>query len=344
MQAAIIHGPGDLRLDDVPEPECGVDDVVVRVAACGICGSDLGYVAAGGLGGGGGPMALGHEIAGIVERVGSGVSGAGITGLAPGQHVVVNPMAAGNNIGNGGAEGGLAPLVLVRNAAHAAGVVPIPADVPLARAALAEPLAVALHAVNRAALRASDRVVVLGAGSIGLGVLFWLRRRGVRDVVVADLSPLRRELATRLGARVAFDPRERSLQATLAAAHGSGSVFGWPVVESDVYIDAAGAAALVGEFLAVARAGARLVVVALHHAPVAVDFRMLLAKELTITAAIGYPDEFPEVIATLAAGGDDVDSLVSHHVRWPDLAHAFALARDPAGARKVMVRFPPFFD
>ncbi len=329
----MIHGPGDLRLDDVPEPEPGPEDVLVRVAACGICGSDLGYVAAGGLGGGGGGrMPLGHEIAGVIERVGSAVGG-----LVPGQHVVVNPMAAGNNIGNGGPEGGLAPLLLVRNAARAAALLPIAADVPLARAALAEPLAVALHAVNRAALHAESRVVVLGAGSIGLGVVFWLAERGMRDVVVADLSPARRELALRLGARVAFDPRTRTLHDTLADAHGTGSVFGWPVVQSDVYIDTAGAAALIGDFIGIARAGARLVVVALHHAPVAVDFRLLLAKELTITSAIGYPDELPAVIAMLASGDDRVDALVSHRVEWPHLAEAFAIASDRDNARKVMV-------
>ena len=119
MRAAIIHGPGDLRLDERPEPAPAPADVVVRVHACGICGSDLGYVAAGGLGapGAGGRMPLGHEIAGVVARVGSAVRD-----LAPGDHVVVNPMAAGNNIGNGGPEGGLAPLLLVRNAAGTGGV------------------------------------------------------------------------------------------------------------------------------------------------------------------------------------------------------------------------------
>lgn len=337
MRAAILHGPDDLRLDELGEPAPAASDVVVAVKACGICGSDLAYVAAGGLGGppSAGRMPLGHEIAGIVTRVGSAVRA-----VAPGDHVVVNPMAAGNNIGNGGPEGGLAPLLLVRNAAETGGVLPVPAHVPFTRAALAEPLAVALHAVNRAAPRPDDRVVVLGAGSIGLGVVFWLKRRGVRDVVVADLAPARRALALRLGARVAFDPRERSLHATLAEAHGSGDVFGWPVVQSDLFVDTAGAAPLIADFLASAKAGARLVVVALHHAPVPVDFRMLLAKELTITAAIGYPTELPEVIATLA--GDDaaeIDALVSHVVDWPDVATAFALARDTGEARKVVVRF-----
>jgi 2-desacetyl-2-hydroxyethyl bacteriochlorophyllide A dehydrogenase len=343
MLAAILHGPNDLRLDELPEPEPADHDVVVRVAACGICGSDLGYVAAGGLGAPGGStdtraygaMPLGHEIAGIVAR-----AGAAVHDVKEGDHVIVNPMAGGNVIGNGGPEGGLAPLLLVRDAVRTGGVLPIAAHVPFTRAALAEPLGVALHAVNRAAPHPDDRVVVLGAGSIGLGVVFWLRRRGVRDVVVADLSAARREAALQLGARIAFDPRAQPLHAALAAAHGSGDVFGWPVVHSDVYIDTAGAASLVGDFIASAKAGARLVVVALHHTPVAVDFRLLLAKELTITSAIGYPTELPEVVATLASdAGAEADALVSHVVDWPDVATAFALARDATAARKVVVRF-----
>jgi threonine dehydrogenase-like Zn-dependent dehydrogenase len=339
MHVATIHGPNDVRLDEVPEPTCGPDDVVVRVAACGLCGSDLAYVAAGGLAGPGTTMPLGHEIAGIVERVGSAVRG-----MAPGTHVVVNPMAAGNNIGNGGTEGGLVPLLVVRNAGDT-GVLPVPAHVPLARAALAEPLAVALHAVNRATPTPEDRVVVLGAGAIGLGVLYWLRRRGIRDVVVADLVPARRDLALRFGARAAIDPRERPLFESLAGLHGRASVFGWPVVTSNVFIDTAGAASLIADVVGIAPVAARLVVVALHHAPVPVDFRALLAKELTITAAIGYPTELPEVIAALAEldGSPEqasVDELVSHYVDWPDVTGGLALARDQTVARKVMIRFP----
>jgi 2-desacetyl-2-hydroxyethyl bacteriochlorophyllide A dehydrogenase len=334
VKVAAVHGPDDLRLDEVAEPVCGDDDVVVRVAACGICGSDLGYVAAGGLGGPM-PMPLGHEIAGVVARMGSAVRD-----VAPGATVIVNPMAAGNNIGNGGGEGGLAPLVLVRNHARAPGVLAIPASVPLARAALAEPLAVALHAVNRAAPAPGERVVVLGAGAIGLGVVYWLRRRGIDDVVVADLAPRRRELALRLGARAALDPAAQPLAAALGELHGRGSVFGWPVVGSDVYVDTAGAPALIGDVVAMARAGARLVVVAVHHHPVPVDFRSLLAKELTITAAIGYPTELPEVVAMLAAGDPTVDALVTHEVAWPDVAGAFATARDTSAAVKVILRMP----
>ena len=332
MRIAVVHGPNDVRLDDVAEPMPAAEDVLVRVAACGLCGSDLSYVAMGGLGGG--PMPLGHEIAGVVERVGPRVPG-----LTPGQHVVVNPMAAGNDIGNGGREGGLTPLLLVRNAAHDRAVFPIPQHVPLARAALAEPLAVALHAVNRAAACRGDRVVVFGAGQIGLGIVYWLCRRGVTDIVVVDPAAHRRELALRLGARSTLDPRARPVAGALAELHGAGRLFGWPVAQSDLYIDAAGVPPVIDDVLQMARAGAKLLVVALHTRAVPVDFRLLLAKEMTIAAAIGYPTEFPDAIGALAAD-DALDTMISHRVRWPDLPAALAAARDPATALKVMVVFP----
>ena len=112
MKQVKIHGPGDVRLDEVPEPEAGPRDAVVRVAACGICGTDLRYVRLGGLAGPmPQPMPLGHELAGVVESLGAEVSG-----LAVGDRVVLHPTAAGNMIGNGGAEGGFAPRLLVRDA------------------------------------------------------------------------------------------------------------------------------------------------------------------------------------------------------------------------------------
>ena len=100
MKAARIHGPNDLRVDEIPVPEPGPEDVLVRVSACGICGTDLGYVALGGVAGPTArPMPLGHEICGVVDRV-----GVRVRGLEPGQPVVVDPTAAGH-IGNGASEG-----------------------------------------------------------------------------------------------------------------------------------------------------------------------------------------------------------------------------------------------
>ena len=108
---AQIHGVDDLRLDTISPPLCGPDDVVVQVRECGICGSDLGYLAMGGLTGPDTPMPLGHELWGVVSEIGRNV-----THVVAGDRVVVQPMSNGNNIGNGGAEGGFSPYLLVRNA------------------------------------------------------------------------------------------------------------------------------------------------------------------------------------------------------------------------------------
>ena len=122
MKQVNVHGPDDVRIDDVPEPECGPRDAVVRVAACGICGTDLRYVRLGGLAGPSGqPMPLGHELSAVVERVGTEVAD-----LRAGDRVVLNPTAGGNMIGNGGGEGGFAPSLLVRNAAAGQSLFPIP--------------------------------------------------------------------------------------------------------------------------------------------------------------------------------------------------------------------------
>src|SRR5829696_7473434 len=141
MQQVRIHGPGDVRVDEVDEPDPGARDVVVRVAACGICGSDLSYISRGGVGGPGAPMCLGHEMSGTVDWV-----GADVTSSQVGDRVVVHP---GDDeigrIGNGGAQGGLTPLLLVTDAdrgrLHA-----VPDGLPLDVAAFAEPLAVGMHA------------------------------------------------------------------------------------------------------------------------------------------------------------------------------------------------------
>ena len=104
MKQVNVHGPDDVRIDEAPEPIAGPQDAVVRVAACGICGTDLRYVRLGGLAGPmPQPMPLGHELAGVVESV-----GAEVANLKPGERVVLNPTANGNMIGNGGSEGGFA--------------------------------------------------------------------------------------------------------------------------------------------------------------------------------------------------------------------------------------------
>jgi (R,R)-butanediol dehydrogenase / meso-butanediol dehydrogenase / diacetyl reductase len=197
-----------------------------------------------------------------------------------------------------------------------------------------------LHGVNRAQVEAQHKVVVFGAGAIGLGAVVGLRRRGVSDIVAVDISPQRLDLARQLGARATINPREQDLRAELGREHGTSSLFGWPVVNTDVFIDAAGAAEPLQQAVGMARTGARFVIVALHKHPVPLDLVQVMAKELVITGSIAYPkDEFAEVLAMLSSGAVDVRPMISHHLSFEEFPKAFATAQDTARALKVMVEF-----
>ncbi|MBW2712889.1 MAG: alcohol dehydrogenase catalytic domain-containing protein, partial [Deltaproteobacteria bacterium] len=135
MRCIKIHGPGDVRFEEIDQPIPGAKDVLVKVSHCGICGTDLGYIKAGGLMGPmPDPMALGHEVSGVVEAVGEEV-----VSIQPGMRVVANPMGANNLIGNGGPEGAFADFVLVRNATNGGCLYEIPAEISMQEAALTEP-------------------------------------------------------------------------------------------------------------------------------------------------------------------------------------------------------------
>ena len=334
MLVATVHGPGDVRLDSVERPVAGVDDIVVRVAACGICGSDLGYARAGGLPiGNGGPLPLGHEFSGIIEEVGGGV-----TAYRPGQRVIVNPDTAANQIGAGG-PGAFASYILVRNAEVKNTVLIVPDGLDLEAAALTEPLSVALHGVNRSGAEAGSKVVVFGAGPIGLGVVAMLRSRGITDIIAVDRVDQRLERARALGARAALNPDTGDLWREIGALHGASTLYGMPVVGTDQFIEVSGAAPVIPDAILHARFGAHLTVIAVHHAPIAIDFALTLGKEMQITTAMAYPQEFPEVLAMLSSGQIDTAALISHRFDFADFEEAFATAARAHEASKVIVNF-----
>jgi 2-desacetyl-2-hydroxyethyl bacteriochlorophyllide A dehydrogenase len=337
MKQVTIHAPNDVRLIDVAKPQPGPRDVVVKVAACGICGSDLSYIAMGGLPiASGGPMCIGHELSGVIDAV-----GAAVTIVRVGQRVVVNPEAASNRIGNGGPEGGFTPYLLVRNVTQDACLYPLPDALTLQQGALVEPLAVGMHAVNQAEARPRDKVVLFGAGPIGLATIVCLRYRGLNDIVAVDFSDTRLALAQQLGARAVCQAARADLWELIREQHGGELVHGvMPAVGTDVYIDASGAAAVVRDMFDHAKFGARMVVVAMHKQEVSLPFFHVMAKELTIKGAMAYPEEFPAVIELLASGRVDVSPMITHQFAFVDFMAALATAQQPDKAGKVMVNFP----
>ena len=332
MQQIRVHGPGDVRLDEIDPPRPGPRDVLVAVAACGICGSDLSYIHMGGLAGPGAPpMCLGHELAGTVDWVGPEVAG-----VAVGDRVIVFPAEPdGTSIGNGGPEGGLTPLLLVRDAAAGGRLYPVPPDVPLDVAAFAEPLGIGMQAVNQADVAPGDSVAVFGCGPVGLAAIATLLDRGVRDVVAIDLSPTRLALAEGLGVQAALDPTAVDVWAELARLHGTTPFRFGPTPATDAFIEASGSDAVIGDVIAHGRVDGRMAVVALHFTPVATDFLTLLMKQFTIRGSIEYPPRFADAVELLARR--DLSALLTHRFPLERFADALALLEGSKDCGKVLI-------
>jgi 2-desacetyl-2-hydroxyethyl bacteriochlorophyllide A dehydrogenase len=340
MKSVQTGAPGSIDVVDIERPLPGPRDALLRVRACGICGTDVSFLQMGGIPfGPGGSMIslpLGHEPAGEIVEL-----GAEVTGVKVGDRVVVNPQAAPSGIiGCGGALGGMREYLLIEDAVVGRSLAVIPDSVPFDVAALNEPMAVARHCVNRSEARPTDKVVVFGAGPIGLGAAIWLKLRGVAHVVVADVLPERLETALAVGADAVIDSSREDVKARLSELHGEGAnSLGQPRPDTDIYIDAAGVAVVVNTALTAAKWGAKLVTVAVHKKPEPIDFGAILRSEMTILGSQGYPSEIFEVTAELAEHQDRFAKLISHRVPFADAERAFELTLTPGAAEKVVVTF-----
>jgi len=335
MRATVITGPGRTEVVDVADPTVGAADVLVKIRACGICGSDALYISMGGLPPHQGRMALGHEPAGEVVEVGRDVVGINI-----GDHVVINPIGAPSGIiGNGGATGALAEHLLVENAVRGQSIEVIPAEIPFTVAALNEPMAVARHGVNQTKPKPGDKVAIFGAGPIGLGATIAYKALGVSHVTVVDLIGSRLEKALAVGADAVINAGDEDVVARLIELHGKGEAL-WPGKSgTTIYLDAAGAPTVINTALAAAQTGARLGVVAVHKEPVPVDFVNIMANEITVVGSMGYPSEIFEVTKDLVTNWQKYAVIVSHTFGFDEVQDALRTAMTPGAADKVVVTF-----
>lgn len=335
MKVLMVTGPGQTAVVDAQIPAVERGDVLVKMRACGICGSDVFYISAGGLPPLQGKMPLGHEPAGEVVNVGTGV-----TGISVGDHVVINPMAAPSGIiGNGGATGALADYLLVEDAVRGKSLEVLPDHIPFEVAALNEPMAVARHAINQLSPRPTDKVVVFGAGPIGLGVTIGLKTLGVSHVVVADIISSRLDKAVKVGADAVINSADENVAQRLVELHGTGESI-WPNKSgTDIYIDAAGVPAVVDTALTSAKQGAKLGIVAVHKEPVNVDFMNLMSNEVTIIGSMGYPTEIFDVTSDIVSNWEKYALIVSHTYPFEDVDAALQAASTPGAADKIVVTF-----
>ncbi|KUL40371.1 zinc-dependent alcohol dehydrogenase [Streptomyces regalis] len=340
MKSVKTGAKNEIDVVDVERPTPGPRDALVRIRACGICGTDTFFLHLGGtpVGADGSirSLPLGHEPAGEIVEVGAEVSE-----LKVGDRVVVNPQGVPCGIiGCGGAHGAMSEYLLIEEAQVGRNLAVFPDHVPFDVAALNEPMAVARHCVNRSEAGTGDKVVVFGAGPIGLGATIWLKLRGVEHVVVVDIIPERLRTALAVGADAVVNSAEENVTERLTELHGqAANALGQPRAGTDIYIDAAGASAVFQAAVDSAKWGAKMVMVAVQKKSDAIDLGGMLRSELTLIASQGYPTEIFEVTAELAEHYERFAQLISHRVPFADVEQAFSLAMTPGAAEKVVVTF-----
>jgi L-iditol 2-dehydrogenase len=335
MKVTMVTGPGAVEVVDAATPEVGPRDVLVRMRACGICGSDAFYISVGGLPPRQGETPLGHEPAGEVVDVGSDV-----TGIAVGDHVVINPMVGPSGlIGSGGSTGALAEFLLIEDAVRGSSLEIIPKHIPFEVAALNEPMAVARHGVNRCRPKPGDKVVVFGAGPVGLGATLAFKSMGVGHVIVADVISARLDKALEIGADAVIHSADEDVVQRIIELHGEGESMFPGKAGTDIYLDAAGVPAVISTALAAAKKGATLAVVGVHKELVPIEFVNVMANEINIIGSMGYPDEFFQVTKDLVANWKKYALIVSHTIPFDKVTNALDLASTPGAADKVVVTF-----
>lgn len=309
MAAAVYHGPGQLRVEQRPVPTPGAGQLLVKVDRCGVCGSDLHMVVEGW----GRPGSIeGHEYAGVVAAVGAGVDGWAVGdrvvgGPSPGcgrcDHCRgARPSLCDRRDGPEGEQwqGAFAGYTVI----SADQAVAVPAELSLRAAALAEPLAVALHGITRSGCTAGQRALVMGAGPIGALTVAALRAGGTTEVTVCEPAPLRRDLARRLGATRVVTPDD--LEVPSRAEPGR-------IVDTtvDVVLECSGKAEAMTAGLAQLRRGGIMVLVGAGMDAPRFDPNRILLGELVVTGAFLYDaGGFGRALDLLATGAIPYDALL----------------------------------
>ncbi len=345
MRAVRYNAPEALELVELDEPHAEDGQVVVEVATCGICGSDLhsyshGIAAQPG-------QILGHEFSGRVTEA------PGVEGIAVGDRVTVRPLLpcgqcarcqegrlnlceAGHSMNIGyGLRGAFAERVLVPRAIPGQTIFRLPDSIPDGGGALVEPLAVGLRVVRQAGELEGTVTLVLGAGMIGLAATRFAKLGGTGTLIVADPSPVRRAAAQALGADVTVDPLATKITDAVREITGPGG-YGLGA-RADVVIDCAGAAPAFAEGLKSVRHGGTLAMTAMYNAKIEVNPSRIVEKELTIRGSFAYNDEFPMVIDAIERGDVDPAIFISHEFGLADFEEAFRTQLDRQVSLKVLV-------
>jgi 2-desacetyl-2-hydroxyethyl bacteriochlorophyllide A dehydrogenase len=343
MRAAVLRH-GQIVVDDIGDVPVLPGHVLLETIACGICGSDLhtrkfGHemVAAATatnfelfMFDPDTDIVMGHEFSGRVLEIGEGVDNVGV-----GTDVVAHPVALpGGSLEAVGYSNSLPGAFAQHVLVHASGVIPIPSGVDPRVAALTEPIAVGIHAVDRSRAVEHRSALVLGCGPVGLAVIAALKLRGVPLIVASDFSPTRRLRAKALGAHIVIDPSSAEPIQAWRSGGGAGPT---------TVFDAVGVPGMIEQAIIAAPAQSEVLVVGLCMQPDTFRPAIAINKELQLTFVLGWtPAEFKLALNAIAEGAIDAGSLITGEVGLDGVAQAFDDLASPQDHVKILVRPNPF--
>ena len=345
MQALVLEDARVLNIREVPEPEVGAEDVLIRVRACGICGSDVhGYdgrtkrrIP---------PLIMGHEAAGVVTKIGAEVSSVHVGDRVTFDSTVYcgqcyfcrmgdvnlcdNRQVLGVSCNDYRRNGAFAEYVKIEHPREM--LFRLPDNVSFEQGALVEPLSTSLHAVRLSRVRPGDSVVVIGAGMIGLGTIQFLKLAGAGRIIALEISETKAGLALKAGADIVLDPLKEGegLQAhILDLTDGVGA---------EVVYECSGVPFGFQNAMYFAKSGGQVMIVGIVDKEVAfTPFRMVLT-EIEMKAVLGYYDEFDYVIRFLSQGRLNTDILISGIVPLSDVEKGFDRLLSSRDDVKILVR------
>ncbi len=342
MKAARIYSPGDIRLETVPDPIIKKDEVLIKVHFCGICGTDVHYYRAGDSLLAEKPLIPGHEFSGEIVEI-----GAEVKGLSIGERVIGSGLRdcgkcywCRNNLGfcpnpavpGAGLDGAFAEYVVVPNPMPGSLFFRIPDEFSWEQAATVEPMSVSCYAVEEARMKEGAKIVILGAGVIGLGILQACKAKGASQVIVSEPALLRREMARKLGADAVVNPLETDpCRVVLETTSGR---------MADIVFECSGVAKALGQAAQMIRPFGKIMQVGIYEKSPELSPEqaklMFQFRNATLRGCGGQ--RWDKALELMQSGAIQTDGLVTRIFELDDIRQAFKIQSNPNEAIKVIVK------
>ncbi|KQU44950.1 sorbitol dehydrogenase [Rhodococcus sp. Leaf278] len=331
MQASVLTGVHEIRLEQRPVPTPASDEVLVQVTAVGVCGSDAHYYREGRIGDHvvNGPLVLGHEAAGVIVAVGSDVSDTRVGRRVSIEPQRPDPTSAPSRAGRYNLcpameffatppiDGALAEYALIQSTfAH-----DVPDTISDEAAALFEPLSVGIASAQKARISAGSSVLIAGAGPVGIVTAQVARAFGATEVIVTDIDASRRANATRFGATRVVDPAAEDVRA----------------LSVDAFVDASGAARAVFDGIHAVRPAGTVVLVGMGGSDYPLPISVIQNRELVLTGVFRYANTWPIARSLVASGMVDLDAMVTARFGLDGVEDALNADREPGSIKAVVI-------